>query len=115
MKILMHVYHCPSCRFHWRQQVPNEKESCISCQFFPVPRGEAVERDVAPLAAKHARRKLSLPFYILDGHIPVPEPDPEAWALSMDSADNTVAQTQLGPSLVSTVFLGFNHRLFGPG
>lgn len=55
-------------------------------------------------------------FYILDGHTPVAEPDPAAWAMWFAKTDRQVAKTQLpGNVEVSTVFMGVNHSLSGAG
>lgn len=53
--------------------------------------------------------------YILIGQTPVPEANVLKWADWMATADRVVAQTQTGASLVSTVFLGIDHRHWGGG
>jgi len=52
--------------------------------------------------------------YILDGKSPVPCDDLIEWARWFETAERHVAETQVGPVLVSTVFLGINHS-FGRG
>ena len=52
--------------------------------------------------------------YILIGQTPVPEPDLLKWAEWMATADRVVFQTEVGASLVSTVFLALDHQ-FGIG
>ncbi len=54
--------------------------------------------------------------YILQGHVPVVEPDLIAWATWLETADRIVAADDLdGTELrVSTVFLGLDHQ-FGNG
>lgn len=47
--------------------------------------------------------------YILDGHTPRPTELME-WAAWFQNADRTVARTEVGETLVSTVFLGIDHR-----
>jgi len=49
--------------------------------------------------------------YILEGRNAVPEPNAEKWAEWFEKADRLVAQTEVGASLVSTVFLGVDHAL----
>lgn len=51
--------------------------------------------------------------YILIGQTPVAEPDLLKWAEWMQSADTVVARNEIGGSVVSTVFLGFDHNWFG--
>ena len=46
------------------------------------------------------------PYYILDGRIPVPCDDAIAYAEWQSTHDMTVAETQIGETRVSTVFLG---------
>lgn len=53
--------------------------------------------------------------YILIGQTPVPEPDLDKWTAAHESDRGVVGQTQIGASLVSTVFLGLDHRHWGPG
>ncbi|HEY6371209.1 MAG TPA: hypothetical protein VIX37_11570 [Candidatus Sulfotelmatobacter sp.] len=48
--------------------------------------------------------------YILIGQTPVPEPDVLRWGQWFETADRVVFQTQVGASLVSTVFLGIDHQ-----
>jgi len=54
--------------------------------------------------------------YILDGRTLVPEPDLLKWSEWFKSADRRVAQTVVGDSMVSTVFIGLDHSfsLKGP-
>lgn len=54
--------------------------------------------------------------YILadDGQTPIPEPDTLRWAQWFESAKRHVADDEVGPLRVSTVFLGLNHD-FGLG
>ena len=52
--------------------------------------------------------------YILIGQTPVPEPNLEAWAQWFEAADRVVFRTEVGASVVSTVFLGVDHQ-FGDG
>lgn len=48
--------------------------------------------------------------YILDATgQPVPEPDLMKWALWMETHERHVAETTIGASRVSTVFLGLDH------
>ena len=49
--------------------------------------------------------------YILIGQTPVPEPDLVKWAEWFGAAggDRIVAQTHIGATLISTVFLGIDH------
>jgi hypothetical protein len=53
-------------------------------------------------------------FYILDGHTPVKELDPNKWAYWMATADRGVKLTEQGDVRVSTIFLGLDHG-FGRG
>ena len=52
--------------------------------------------------------------YILIGQSPVEEPDLLKWAEWFETADRVVAQTDVGPYVVSTIFLGIDHQ-FGKG
>ena len=47
--------------------------------------------------------------YILIGQTPVPEPDLLTWAYWMEAEDRRVARTEVGASIISTVFLGLDH------
>jgi hypothetical protein len=47
--------------------------------------------------------------YILDGKIPVLEPDIHMWGAWLDNADRHVDKTKIGGAEVSTVFLGIDH------
>lgn len=58
-------------------------------------------------------------YFILDGHKAIVCEDPMTWAKSFEDADSRVAKTDMGklfktnrfePVMVSTVFLGLNHR-----
>ena len=53
--------------------------------------------------------------YVLVGQTAVPEPDLMVWAQWMETADRIVAQTEIPGGMVSTVFLGLDHRFFGDG
>ena len=54
--------------------------------------------------------------YILDGTNPVPCDDMLQWGLWFQTADRRVAQDQLPDGvIVSTVFLGLDHRFVGDG
>lgn len=48
--------------------------------------------------------------YILVDRVPVAEPDLVKWALWFGRADRHVGQTEIGASVVSTVFIGVDHR-----
>ena len=54
--------------------------------------------------------------YILVDREPVAEPDLLTWArwMERDRDARHVAETTIGPSRVSTLFLGFDHALSGP-
>lgn len=52
---------------------------------------------------------MRLKQYILAGHTPVPVTDLITWASWMETGNRVVAQTKLGASFVSTVFLGIDH------
>jgi hypothetical protein len=52
--------------------------------------------------------------YILIGQTPVIEPNAAKWAIWFESADRIVSQSEVGASVVSTVFLGLDHQ-FGAG
>ena len=50
-------------------------------------------------------------LYILDGHLPKPEPDLEKWSEWFQTADHRrVALDRIGTRLISTVFLGVDHN-----
>lgn len=51
--------------------------------------------------------------YILNGHVPVEEPNFMKWAAWFETANRHVARTELGDVSVSTVFLGLDHGMFG--
>ena len=53
--------------------------------------------------------------YILVDRQPVLEPDLTTWARWFEKADRHVAQTTVGNSRVSTVFLCHDHRFSGDG
>jgi hypothetical protein len=49
-------------------------------------------------------------LYVLDEQgRPAAESDADVWAKWMATADRTVAKSQVGEALVSTVFLGVDH------
>lgn len=52
--------------------------------------------------------------YRLEGKRAVLEPDLMTWAAWFETADRRVARDEIGGCVVSTVFLGLDHR-FGPG
>jgi hypothetical protein len=52
----------------------------------------------------------TLTCYTLVGQTPVPEPDFVKWAEWFANADRVVFRTELGATLISTVFLGINHQ-----
>jgi hypothetical protein len=52
--------------------------------------------------------------YILLGKLPVPCESLRKWSNWYCTANRTVAKTQVGPLLISTVFLGVDHQ-FGEG
>lgn len=58
-------------------------------------------------------KRLSTDRYILIGQTPVPEPDLMKWATTFETMDRIVARTEIGESLVSTIFLGLDHGWFG--
>lgn len=47
--------------------------------------------------------------YILIDRVPTPCPDITRWAMWYETADRTVAKTDIDGVRVSTVFLGYNH------
>lgn len=51
-------------------------------------------------------------MYILDGKVPVPCYDTKEWAEKFGKADNSVAKTEIGDVIVSTVFLGLDHAFY---
>jgi hypothetical protein len=55
-------------------------------------------------------------FYKLIGRLPVPCDDPQEWATWYGNSDNRrVAETQVGPLRISTIFLAIDHSFFdGP-
>jgi hypothetical protein len=53
-------------------------------------------------------------YYILDGHTPVPC-DMDTWARKHGDELNRVKLTEQGDVMISTVFLGMDHRFFGNG
>jgi hypothetical protein len=55
-----------------------------------------------------------LRHYVLNGKIPVEEPDLMTWALWFEGANRTVARSERDDVAVSTVFLGLDHN-FGGG
>jgi hypothetical protein len=52
--------------------------------------------------------------YRLVGHLPVPENDLFVWGQWLETADRQVARSEVGPMVVSTVFIGLDHN-FGSG
>lgn len=54
-------------------------------------------------------------LYILDGHNPVPEPDGLKWAEWFEGNGRIVKQTEIGATVVSTVFIGIDNRLDAAG
>lgn len=52
--------------------------------------------------------------YILDGHSVIPCEDIFQWGEWFEKANRSVARTQIGKAVVSTVFLGIDHS-FGYG
>jgi hypothetical protein len=55
-------------------------------------------------------------YYILVNHEAQPEPDLLKWADWFNKpANRKVAKTQIGSRLVSTIFLGIDHRFLGNG
>ena len=48
--------------------------------------------------------------YVLAGHTPVLEVDLLKWGAWFETTDRTVAKTDVGASVVSTVFLGLDHQ-----
>jgi hypothetical protein len=58
-------------------------------------------------------------YYVLEGKTPVPLDRTQAnlliWGEWFEHADRRVAQTQVGPYWVSTVFLGLDHNFTGTG
>ena len=50
--------------------------------------------------------------YILQGKVPVPIDDYQAWSTWFNTADRTVATDEIGGEWVSTVFVGFEYMLF---
>lgn len=53
---------------------------------------------------------MTLDNYILDGHIPVIEPDLLKWAMWYETAERHVGHDDIGEFTVSTVFLGLDHQ-----
>jgi hypothetical protein len=55
------------------------------------------------------------PYYVLVDGEPLRVSDVRAWAHWFETADRSVACTDVGPGRVSTVFLGIDHNYFsGP-
>jgi hypothetical protein len=54
-------------------------------------------------------------YYSLIGRLPVPCRDMIEWARWMEKGERVVAQTQVGPLWISTVFLGLDHNHSGRG
>ena len=55
-------------------------------------------------------------MFILRNRIPIPEPDTLRWGrwMELHREDRIVAQVQVGPFFVSTVFLGLDHGFCSP-
>lgn len=53
-------------------------------------------------------------FILVDNRV-VPEPDLMKWAKWMEDTDRAVKRTEVAGFLVSTVFLGLDHRFVGEG
>ena len=53
--------------------------------------------------------------YVLIGQTPVVEPDLLTWARWFETAERTVARTDVRGGVVSTVFLGLDHNYSGNG
>jgi len=49
-------------------------------------------------------------LYVLDGKLPVVEPNLRAWAHWMETSERVLWQDQVGVYRVSTVFLGLDHN-----
>jgi hypothetical protein len=56
-----------------------------------------------------------LRHYVLNGKIPVEEPDLMTWARWYEGANRTVARSERDDVAVSTVFLGLDHNFGGGG
>lgn len=54
-------------------------------------------------------------YYVLKGKTAVPVADLHAWSTAFELDDRHVAQTQIGPMWISTVFLGINHQFNDTG
>jgi len=54
-------------------------------------------------------------YYILVGRDVIPAISVMTWVRWFNEADRTVARTDLGYALVSTVFLGLDHNILGEG
>lgn len=60
--------------------------------------------------------RLPLPHYVLDDRgEPLAVDDVLIWARWFEHADRSLAQTQIGPYRVSTVFLGLDHNFYDDG
>ena len=53
--------------------------------------------------------------YVLVGQTPVPEPDILKWGEWFNTAERLVAKTEIPGGIVSTVFLGIDHRFSWEG
>lgn len=51
-------------------------------------------------------------YYILNGHIPIPEKSVIKWGQWLETSEvaRRVARTRIGGTIVSTVFLGLDHN-----
>ncbi len=56
---------------------------------------------------------MTLGRFILKGGKPVPEPDLDKWARWMEESDRRIARDEMFGWVVSTVFLGLDHRFTG--
>lgn len=56
------------------------------------------------------------PYYVLEGHTPVPVKDVTEWAMQFEQIDRTVKRTTLPDgTYISTVFLGVDHSYSDDG
>lgn len=51
--------------------------------------------------------------YVLDGHEAKPATDLLTWSAWFETADRTVAKSEVGESEISTVFIGIDHNFSG--
>ena len=73
--------------------------------------GEQYFQGVTPTPEMAMERRAHMKLlYVLDEQgRPAAESDADVWAKWMATADRTVAKSQVGEALVSTVFLGVDH------